>query len=135
MNKKLKKKVVATGLSFVVVLVFVFLTDPVLAQKAQFLESLNQAAGPQGANIQGTDSVNLPQMIGSVLRGLFALLGTVFFALMFYGGFLWMTASGNEEQVGKAKKVITQAVVGLFIVVIANAISNFAFSTIVSSIN
>jgi hypothetical protein len=34
-----------------------------------------------------------------------------------------MTAAGNEEQVGKSKKIMTSAIVGLIIVVAAYAIT------------
>lgn len=39
-----------------------------------------------------------------------------------------MTAAGNEEQVGKAKKLLTAAIIGLIIVLSAYAISYFVIS-------
>ena len=45
-----------------------------------------------------------------------------------YGGFLWMTAHGNEEQVTKAKNLITAALIGLVIILSAYAISVFVIS-------
>jgi len=51
--------------------------------------------------------------------------GVVFLILMIYGGFLWMTARGVEEQVTKAKNIIIAAIIGLIIVIAAYAISYF----------
>ena len=51
--------------------------------------------------------------------------GVIFLVLMIYGGFIWMTAKGNEGEVEKAKKIITQSIIGLIIVFGAYAISYF----------
>ena len=45
--------------------------------------------------------------------------------LIIYGGILWMTAMGKENQVEKAKNIIIQAVIGLVIVLAAYAITSF----------
>jgi hypothetical protein len=45
------------------------------------------------------------------------------------GGFQWMTAGGNEEKIEKAKKVISAAVIGLIIVLLAWAIVIFVAGT------
>ena len=53
--------------------------------------------------------------------------GDYFLGLIIYGGFLWMTAGGNEENVGKAKKTIYYAVIGMLIIFAAYSITYFAF--------
>ena len=63
---------------------------------------------------------------GGIIKIFLSLLGVIFIALMLYGGYLWMTARGNQEQVTKAKELITSAVIGLVIVVAAYAITYFA---------
>ncbi|MGB0757566.1 MAG: pilin [Patescibacteria group bacterium] len=75
----------------------------------------------------------LPLIIGDLIRALFGFLGIAFLLLIIYGGFLWMTAAGNEENVSKAKRIITQATIGLFIIVIAFAISDFIFDSILEA--
>jgi len=51
--------------------------------------------------------------------------------LILYGGFKWMTAGGNEEQVGEAKKIIISGVIGLIIILSAYAIANFVVGAII----
>ena len=51
--------------------------------------------------------------------------GTLFLALTIYAGILWMTASGNEEQVTKATGIIKMAVIGLIICMAAYSITYF----------
>lgn len=70
--------------------------------------------------------------VGYLINVVLGLLGIVFFGLIFYGGWLWMTAQGEEAQVGKAKKIIIAAIVGLVIVLSAYAISFLVISTLSS---
>ena len=69
-------------------------------------------------------------IIAIVIQGLFGLIGVVFFILILWGGFQWMTAAGNEEKIGKAKKLIVQAVIGLAIVMLAFSISTFVVNAL-----
>ena len=56
------------------------------------------------------------------LKFALSFLGIAFFILIIYAGWLWMTAGGNEERLGKAKKILQEAVIGLVIVLAAYAI-------------
>ncbi|MCX6796279.1 MAG: hypothetical protein NTW06_02150, partial [Candidatus Falkowbacteria bacterium] len=64
-------------------------------------------------------------IIGLVIRTILSILGVFFIGLMIYGGYLWMTAMGKEQQVTKSKDLITAALIGLIIIVSAYAISYF----------
>ncbi|MEK9152328.1 MAG: pilin [Patescibacteria group bacterium] len=82
----------------------------------------------QGAGI--SQQADLTTSIGKIINGAFGLLGTVFVVLMIYAGFLYMTAQGNEEQVEKAKTLIKNAVIGLVIMFLAYAITNFVIGAV-----
>lgn len=73
--------------------------------------------------------VTLPIIMGNILGTVLSFIGVLFFVLMVFGGFLWMTARGNEEQTKKALGTITSAVVGLVIVLSSYAITSFVFKT------
>jgi len=89
-------------------------------------ESANEAyLKPKG----GTTDV--ATIIGSLVSQVLGLVGVLFLILMIYGGFLWMTAQGNEEQIKKAKNVITGAVIGAVIVFMAYSITYFVTETLV----
>lgn len=51
-------------------------------------------------------------------------LGIIAMVIIIYGGFLYVTAAGNEEQAGKGKKSITYAVIGILIIIASFAIVN-----------
>jgi uncharacterized protein YraI len=89
------------------------------AQLGQAGVNLKSAAGSTGL------SDNLPATIGAVIKTALALVGTIFLVLTIYAGILWMTAAGAEEQIEKAKKIITACVIGLFITLSAYAITYF----------
>jgi hypothetical protein len=61
-------------------------------------------------------------------------LGVIFVVLMVYGGYIWMTAIGNQEQVSKAKNLIVAAIIGLIIVVVSYAITYFIFEKVANSL-
>ncbi|MFA7365465.1 MAG: hypothetical protein WCZ12_03900, partial [Patescibacteria group bacterium] len=54
----------------------------------------------------------------AIINVILTLLGIVTVVLIIFAGFKWMTAAGNEEQVSKAKKTLTSAVIGLIIILV-----------------
>ena len=101
----------------------VWSTAPVQAQTlAQDLERQNQAfSGKQGANMTARD----PRVfVGEIIKVALTLIGTIFVAYTVYGGFLIMTANGNDENITKARSIITQGTIGVAIVLSAYS---FAF--------
>ena len=81
--------------------------------------NLDILGGFLGGGVQG----DLPTVVGIAIRTGLSLVGMIFFILMFYAGYLWMTARGESDQVDKAKKIIIASSIGLVIVVSAYAIS------------
>lgn len=70
---------------------------------------------------------------GAVVNVFLGLLGTIFLILILYGGFLWMTAAGNEERIKKATQVIGRAVIGLIIVAMAYGITYFVLRAVTNA--
>lgn len=71
--------------------------------------------------------------VATVIRVLLGLLGIIFVVIVIYGGFLWMTAGGNDEQVGKAKSWIFSGVIGLAIILSSYAITLFITTNLVKA--
>jgi len=67
----------------------------------------------------------LSSRLGIIIGSILSFIGVIFMLLIIYGGILWMTAIGKENQVEKAKNIIIQAVIGLVIVLAAYAITSF----------
>lgn len=83
--------------------------------------------------ISGLDKTNIslqgdvPTVAGYVLGQATLYLGIIFFLLIVYSGFLYMTASGNDTKIEKAKGILYAAGIGLVIIVSAYAIVRFVF--------
>ncbi len=117
----------AIFLAFFVIVPMV-LAEDTGAKKA--LEGLNQTAAEgylgdakQTGSLDAKVITNIPTTIGKVIGAGLAFIGIIFFVLMIYGGFTWMMARGNEQQVAKAKELIFAAIIGLIIVLAAYAIT------------
>ena len=81
----------------------------------------------------GLSQTDIRITIARIIRVAMSLIGIVMVVLVIYGGFLWMTAGGNDDQIGTAKKIITAAVIGLAIVLSAWAITNFIIDNLVNA--
>lgn len=103
-----------------------FAAAPALAVET----GLNETAGAAGL---ATGATSLPALIGRIIAVGIGLVGVIFLVLMVYGGFLWMTARGDEQKVERSKELITAAVIGLVIVLAAYVITNFVVSNLISS--
>lgn len=75
---------------------------------------------------------SLQVSIGKAVATFLALLGILFLVLMIYGGFIWMIARGNEQEVEKAKNLIQSAVIGLIIIISAYAVTIFLSNSILN---
>jgi len=69
----------------------------------------------------GLSSADIRVTIAEIIRTAMSLLGIVAVLIVLYGGFKWMTSAGNEEEVGKAKQILTA---GIVIVIMAYGITN-----------
>jgi hypothetical protein len=68
------------------------------------------------------------EIAANLIVGVLGLLGIIFMILLIYAGFRYMTSMGSEEQTSTAKGQIVSAVIGLFIILAAYAITSFVFS-------
>ena len=51
-------------------------------------------------------------------------LGLLAVVMIIYGGFLYVSSAGNEENVNKAKKILLYAVLGIVIIIVSFALVN-----------
>lgn len=119
MLKKLTTLVLATGLFFVVAAPIA-----VKAQDDQSTYSIESI----GAQI-GLGENDLKTAVIKVLNIALGFLALVAVIMIIWGGFTWLTAAGSEEKVDKAKKIISAAVIGLIIVLLAWAVVTFVAKT------
>jgi hypothetical protein len=93
------------------------------------LDYVNETAGYNDAG----GSNQLQDTIGTLISVFLGLLGIVFLLLTIYAGWLWMTAQGDPKKVEKATTLLTQAVIGLVILLSAYAISSFVIDQLTTA--
>ena len=96
----------------------------VLAYNFNEQSGLNKSASQAGytETLSNLEPENLiVQGIGMVL----SFVGVLFLIMMIVGGLKWMTATGNDSEVAKAKKIVVQGIIGVLIVFAAYTISYF----------
>lgn len=85
-----------------------------------------------GTGIQlGTNK--LETTIASLINTFIGLLGIVAVIIILIGGFQWMTAGGDEEKIGGAKKMIYAGVAGLAVILAAFAIATFVIEQLTAA--
>ncbi len=72
-------------------------------------------------------------IVASVVRIILGFLGIVAVIIILLGGFKWMTAGGNEEKVGEARKLIVQGIIGLVIILAAFGIATFVINSLLTA--
>ncbi len=95
------------------------------------LNQLNETGSAAGYDTSAKADITL--MVGTVIRSLLGIVGTLFMALIIYAGVIWMTAQGNDDKVAKAKKILSNSVIGLIIVIISYFMVEFLFDVIIQA--
>jgi hypothetical protein len=122
---KLTKKLLASGVAASIALPFAALAQVDLGgDEAQLPGAFNLAS----------NQTDLRSAIINVVQYILGFLGLIAVIIILYGGFLWMTAAGNEEKVGKAKQTITAGLIGLIIILSAWAIAAFVINALQTSV-
>lgn len=97
--------------------------------------SLAVTVDPNLGTTFGLGTADLQSTVIKIVQWALGFLGLVAVIIIMYGGFVWLTAAGNEDKVRKAKKIITQAVIGLIIILLAWAIVTFIIGRLNNAIN
>ncbi|TSC71939.1 MAG: Uncharacterized protein G01um101438_825 [Parcubacteria group bacterium Gr01-1014_38] len=65
-----------------------------------------------------------------VVNYVLALAGVLALAAIVYGGFLYITAAGNQDRVEAGKNAVTYSVIGLVVIGLSYAILTFIFDAL-----
>lgn len=120
----MKKIILKIGIS-IAVLPILFLPS-----FAHAIKSSATLLGEVQAATDDTVPVDLTSAIGDLINVILSVLGIAFVGIVVYAGFLYLTAGGEEKNVEKAKKLLSQAVIGIVIVLLAYSISAFVIGSL-----
>jgi len=127
-------------LSLLVVCFGVFIISPVysaidLSKEYGLSDTLNTGTGEGSETLRTVFKNQKPsEIIGTIIGAALAFIGVLFFVLIVYGGFLWMTARGKEERYNQAKEYIYQAIIGLIIVSAAYLLTKYIGQAVIDAL-
>ena len=76
----------------------------------------------------GAEKTNIPTLLGNVVNAILGIVGSLALVMFIYGGIIWMTSSGNAEQVTKGKNIVIWATIGLVVIFSAYALVSFVLT-------
>jgi len=101
-----------------------YATNPCQCQKA-FGSGLENVRGQAGLS-----STSVPAIVGSVIKVILGVSGTVALIFIIWGGIQWMVSKGAQDKIASARKLMTSGMIGIAIIAAAYAITDFVIKQI-----
>lgn len=125
---KLYVRIVQAFFLMALTILLVVPSQRVIAQGAQSdrQRQLEAAGRARGAGLTATD----PRwVVTNIITVALSVIGIIIFCFMFYAGFIWLTAAGDDEKINHAKNIIKGSIIGLFIILISLSLTTYVLST------
>lgn len=101
------------------------------AESLNFLDRLERQVFGQEPR---KDYDRVSATVAGIMQAVLGLVGLILVIIIAYSGILWMTARGNDEQVERARKYISNSIIGLIIVLFAYTITTFVIQQLATSV-
>jgi hypothetical protein len=113
---------------FFLLLLLFLITGGFLFVQTVFAQEITEGLNVVNAEIEL--AAGDPRVIAArIVRAALGFLGIIALGVVLYGGFVWMTSGGNEEKITRAKKILTNGLIGLIIIVLAFSIVQYIINT------
>jgi len=126
MNKKIVN-------GFIVAAMVLAIAVPALLAAPAKTLALDIGTSYVNGGITGLGNEDPRTIAGNIIKLALGFLGVLAVVIILIGGFKWMTAGGNEEQVEEAKKILIAGVIGLFIILASWGIATFVINSLLTS--
>lgn len=118
-SQTFREIMIFAGLMGLVLAISAFISEPTFAASlidgSDNPDIISGATGGEGS---------LKELVQTMLNYFLSFLGFVATVMVIYGGILYVTSAGNDESVGKAKKILLYAAVGIVIILLSFALVN-----------
>ncbi len=135
MKNSLNKKIFILTVAIFIIFSGVFYTTSIKAalyddygDGGHFLDLIGEHGFDR--NTAGVPDTTIMDVIIIIINAVLSFLGLIFLALIIYGGYMWMFSGGNEQNIEKAKKILTNSTIGVAVVLASTAISQLVINTI-----
>ena len=124
MNKKILKHLVVFAMLSLLVL-------PMVTMAQNIDVGIDEIT--TGFNNEGLSDTDPRIIVARIINVALLFLGIIAVVIILIAGFKWMTAAGNEDKVGEAKKLMGAGVIGLVIVLSAWGIASFLLTKLITA--
>lgn len=107
----------------IIILLFCFLSSAQNVLAADTISLTNPLT-------DSSTSIDIPTLIGNIIHSVLGIVGSLALVMFIYGGLLWMTSAGKQEQVTKGRDAMLWAAIGIIIIFSAYALVNLVLTTI-----
>ena len=83
----------------------------------------------------GLGNADIRTIAARLIKSALSFLGIILVAMFVWGGFLYMTSGGDDEQRSKAKSTILNAIIGQAIILMANSIVIYVVGALTTATN
>jgi uncharacterized protein with PQ loop repeat len=104
-----------------------------LIVSAGFAENVKQGVTDTASKAELAETA-LPVIIGNVISVVLSLVGIIMLCYFIYAGLLYMTSQGDKTKVENAQKIMISTMIGLVIVALAYAISDYVLDLITRNV-
>ena len=113
-------------LAFISLFIFAFIAtilSPSIAQ-AGLWDMQDGTLGEIKTTFESVSTTDEPEELAiEVIKLFLGFVGLIAIAILIWGGFRWMNAGGNDEELRKAKQTVIRALIGLAIILASYAIA------------
>jgi ABC-type enterochelin transport system permease subunit len=97
---------------------------------AQASSAVNEGLGHAGQAAGYNTSLTITEIVVNIINVILSLTGIAFVGLLIYAGILYLMAGGAEDNVKKAKRLISSSIIGIIIIVASYAIAQYVFQAL-----
>lgn len=118
-----RKQIKFIILVFQIILLILQLTS--FASAAPVKTPLTDIITKESKPLEGVfgEPVDIRLIVANIIKVLLTLLGILYLCYVVYGGFVWMTAAGNEDKIQQAKSTILTGAIGVGVILTSFAVA------------
>ncbi|MEA3449721.1 MAG: hypothetical protein U9Q85_01965 [Patescibacteria group bacterium] len=119
----MKKNRLILAFIYLSMFAFIAIALPVNIARAGLWDMQNDTLSQIETTFKDVTPTDEPEkIIVEVIKIFLGFVGLITVAILIWGGFRWMNAGGNDDELGKAKKTIIRALIGLAIIIASYSI-------------
>ena len=135
MFEKLYKQLIIRALFFALFLYLVIPFNLQASPAGDIATQILEDTAVEAKLINSADNaLNIFEISGFVINIVLGFVGIIFLVLIIAGGYMWMTAGGNDEKVTKRKSLLTQSIIALAVILSAFLLTNFVIIRLMTNL-